>query len=185
MKKHWALNYLLSTNWRLWSDWVDAQADLSFRWVHMSFCWFCCVVAHISYDCCTHAYIIWASAEQNHQNVLCPQQRLRSACASAQSDQRLCYVLMRKLRNQGFCLWQRGLFSLGKCPGWSESSLAAQVILLVLSCTGWYRVLLNYVPTLFTDACHRFRFFSEDFFPPQTLLVSKELFSENSKLKDM
>ena len=26
---------------RLWSDWVDAQADLSLRWVHRTFCWFC------------------------------------------------------------------------------------------------------------------------------------------------
>ena len=24
-----------------WSDWADAQADLSLCWVHMSFCWFC------------------------------------------------------------------------------------------------------------------------------------------------
>ena len=24
-----------------WSDWVDAQADPSRRWVHMPFCWFC------------------------------------------------------------------------------------------------------------------------------------------------
>ena len=24
-----------------WSDWADAQADLSLRWVHMPFCWFC------------------------------------------------------------------------------------------------------------------------------------------------
>ena len=24
-----------------WSDWVDVQADLSFRWAYMSFCWFC------------------------------------------------------------------------------------------------------------------------------------------------
>ena len=29
MKKHWALKYLLSTQWRLWSDWAVAQADLS------------------------------------------------------------------------------------------------------------------------------------------------------------
>ena len=41
MKKHWTLNYLLSAQWRLWSDWVDAQADLSLRWAHISFCWFC------------------------------------------------------------------------------------------------------------------------------------------------
>ena len=24
-----------------WSDWADAQADPSLRWVHMPFCWFC------------------------------------------------------------------------------------------------------------------------------------------------
>ena len=24
-----------------WSDWANAQADLSFRWAHMPFCWFC------------------------------------------------------------------------------------------------------------------------------------------------
>ena len=38
MKKVWILNYLLSAQRRLWSDWVDAQADLTLRWVHMPFC---------------------------------------------------------------------------------------------------------------------------------------------------
>ena len=33
---------------------------------------------------------------------------------------------------------QRRLIRLGGCPGWSESSLGAYVILLVLSCTGSY-----------------------------------------------
>ena len=33
---------------RLWSDWVDAQADLSLRWVHMPFCWFCHEAAHFA-----------------------------------------------------------------------------------------------------------------------------------------
>ena len=47
MKKHWALNYLLSAQWRLWSDWADAQADLSFHWAHTPFCWFCFVAAHV------------------------------------------------------------------------------------------------------------------------------------------
>ena len=28
-----------------WSDWADAQADLSLRWAHMPFCWFCHVSA--------------------------------------------------------------------------------------------------------------------------------------------
>ena len=41
MKKAWVLTYLLSAQRRLWSDWADAQADLSLRWAHMQFCWFC------------------------------------------------------------------------------------------------------------------------------------------------
>ena len=29
-----------------WSDWADAQADLSLDWAHMPFCWFCYAAAH-------------------------------------------------------------------------------------------------------------------------------------------
>ena len=36
---HWAHN-------EDWSDWVDAQADLSLRWAHMLFCRFCHALAH-------------------------------------------------------------------------------------------------------------------------------------------
>ena len=32
---------------KLWSDWADAQTDLSLRWAHMYFCWYCCAVAHL------------------------------------------------------------------------------------------------------------------------------------------
>ena len=48
LKKPWVLSYTLSAHQRLWSDWVDAQADLSIRWAHRSFCWFWCAAAHIS-----------------------------------------------------------------------------------------------------------------------------------------
>ena len=48
MMKAWTLSYPLSAQWRLWSDWADAQADLSLaqsdlslRWAHMPFCRFC------------------------------------------------------------------------------------------------------------------------------------------------
>ena len=47
MKKTWVLSYPLSAQRRLWSDWVDAQADLSLRWAHMPFCCFCHEVAQI------------------------------------------------------------------------------------------------------------------------------------------
>ena len=32
---------------RLWSDWADVQDDLSLRWAHRSFCWFCHAATHI------------------------------------------------------------------------------------------------------------------------------------------
>ena len=37
MKKAWVLSYQLRARWRLWSDWADAQADLSLRWVQSHF----------------------------------------------------------------------------------------------------------------------------------------------------
>ena len=47
MKKAWVLSHPLSAQGRLWSDWADAQADLSLRWAHMSSCWFCHEAAEI------------------------------------------------------------------------------------------------------------------------------------------
>ena len=47
MKKAWVIGYPLSAQQRLWSDWVDAQVDLSLRWAHRPFCWFCHEVAQI------------------------------------------------------------------------------------------------------------------------------------------
>ena len=37
MKKAWVVSYPLSGQRRLWSDWADAQADLSLRWAHTHF----------------------------------------------------------------------------------------------------------------------------------------------------
>ena len=62
------------------------------------------------------------------------QRRLRSAWASAQSDQSLRCTLNGLLRTQAlFMRTANTLIRLGGCPGWSESSLGAHAILLVLS----------------------------------------------------
>ena len=54
MKKAWVLSYPLSAQRRLWSDWADAQADLSLCWEHTHFVGFvmswlisCCFVISI------------------------------------------------------------------------------------------------------------------------------------------
>ena len=58
---------------------------------------------------------------------VCAQQRLRSAWASAQSDQSLRWALNGYLRTQAFFMrTAKTLIRLGECPDWSESSLGAQ-----------------------------------------------------------
>ena len=46
MKKAWVLSYPSIAQRRLWSAWADTQADLSLRWAHILFCWFCHALAH-------------------------------------------------------------------------------------------------------------------------------------------
>ena len=70
---------------------------------------------------------IWAASWQNQQNGLCVQRRLRSAWASAQFDQSLpCpheESLAPKLPTK---YTAKTLIRLGRCSGWSESSLGTQ-----------------------------------------------------------
>ena len=47
LRKHCALIYPFSAQRRLWLDWADAQANLSLRCAHRSFCWLCCAVSHM------------------------------------------------------------------------------------------------------------------------------------------
>ena len=43
----------------IWSDWVDAQANLCLCWAHMPFCWFCHEAVYFFYDgYCSSAYPI-------------------------------------------------------------------------------------------------------------------------------
>ena len=79
MNKAWVHSYPLSRQWRLWSHWVDAEADVFIG--RTSFCWFCHAVAHLP------AQTNEPEQDKNQQNGLCAQQRLRSVWASTQSDQ--------------------------------------------------------------------------------------------------
>ena len=71
--------------------------------------------------------VIWAASWQKQQNDMCAQRRLRSAWASAQSDQSLCCALNGWLRTHAvFMRTAKTLNRLGECPGWSQSSLGRQ-----------------------------------------------------------
>ena len=67
-------------------------------------------------------HCIWAATWQKPTKWLCAQRRLRSAWASAQSDQSLCCALNAY---PFFMQTAKTLIRLGGCPGWSESSLGA------------------------------------------------------------
>ena len=47
MKNYWVRSYQMSTQQGLWSDWSDAQAELSLRWEHRLLYWFCHAAAQI------------------------------------------------------------------------------------------------------------------------------------------
>ena len=77
MKKDQGLSYPLSEQRRLWSDWADAQADLSLRRAHLLFCWFLMTwlicgcpdwfeSSPGAQSCC------WCSHEAAHLSVTCP-----------------------------------------------------------------------------------------------------------------
>ena len=62
MKKALVLSYRLSAQQRLWSDWADAQADLSLRWAHMPLCWFCHEAAQLCFLCFfLHSFFLFVS----------------------------------------------------------------------------------------------------------------------------
>ena len=97
--KTWVLSYPLSAQRRLWSDWADPQADLSLHWVHSHFVGFVMLRLLYSKSNPTENYYftvnsfkqlyIWDASWQNKQNGMGAQRQLRSAWASAQSDQSL------------------------------------------------------------------------------------------------
>ena len=73
-KKAWVLSYALSAQLRLWSDWADAQADLSLRWARMSLCWFCHNVAHFcnfSWTCVCHEVLFWIFSRTCKSEIIC------------------------------------------------------------------------------------------------------------------
>ena len=79
----------------------------------------------------------WAASWQNQQNCMCDQRRLRSASASAQSDQSLHCLHEESLGSElPIEHTAKTLIRLGRCPGWSESLLGVHAILLILSRCG-------------------------------------------------
>ena len=74
VKKHWVLCYPLSAQRRHWSDWADAQADLSLHLVHSHFVGF--VMRRLK----------WATSRENLSAGGCDQARHNPACSATETE---------------------------------------------------------------------------------------------------
>ena len=99
------------------SDDSDAQADLSLRWVHMPFCWFCHEAAHLKWSM-TKAYRMTCAPSEDMDPVW----SVFTICIMGSYGP--------KLSSGG----QWRLIRLAAWPGWSESLLDAQFKMLILLC---------------------------------------------------
>ena len=137
------LDALFPTIWRNCPFWKEINDSLIIQWLEYILIKFTITLKATWSPYRTYSLniSIWAASCQNQQNGMCAQRRLRSAWASAQSDQSLrcppeetlCPTLPTERTT-------KTLIRLGGCPGWSESSLGEHVILLVLSCGGSYMI---------------------------------------------
>ena len=116
---------------------------------------------------------------------MCSQRILRLVLVSAQSDQSLLYALSRQLRTKAFFMrTTKTLISLSGCSGWSESSLGAHAILLVLSWGGLF--VLRWMDTsgTFTAILYNGDNFCDLFCVPADQALSKNMSTLKGKESD-
>ena len=94
MEKAWVLSYPLSAQRWLWSDWADAQADLSLRRAHMHFLGYVMrwLKKKVSSDMCTQRRFNQPADLRNLIRIFtrrtssCAQRRFWSDCVDAHAD---------------------------------------------------------------------------------------------------
>ena len=145
MKKAWVLSYPLSAQRRLWSNWADAQADLSLRWAHSHFVGF--VMSWLKCrECHNHKPQPTPSIKRKRKRTkidaykmsldtrilvfwVCDQVRLKRACAATEaswslelSDIETRYIMLSRQ-------WTtKALIRLRGCACWSAPLLFANGI---------------------------------------------------------
>ena len=92
---------------------------------------------------------IWAEPWENVSYVICEQQRRRSACASAQSDQRLCCLLLRQYNiSRFYSRNSKTLASFYGCADRFVSGLFGNCRRHILWCRGSYGFSINTFPLI-------------------------------------
>ena len=110
MKKVLVLRYPLSAQRRLWSDWEDAQADLSLPWAHTHFVGF--VMSQLIFK------YVW------NQTPFIPPYPEWKLSGTQPYWIKMIWVVSCQNQHNGMCAQQRQI-SLGICRVWSGSPLSA------------------------------------------------------------
>ena len=115
------LCYSKCTQWIFLSDcagWSESSLDAHVR-------------RYVFWRCGSY---IWASAWQNQQTSMCAQRRLRSAWASAQSDQSLRYALNGEVMTQAFFMRTEGSDQTGRMSRliWVFAGRACHLVAFVM-----------------------------------------------------
>ena len=209
MKKAWVLSYPLSAQRRLWSDWVDVQADLSLQWAHNLFvgfvmsrficsseirCWFRVPLSEqvtgkrdnagrMPKTNKTDIIIVYNWDMTKPTKCVCAQRRLRSAWASAQSDQSLRCPHEESLgpelpteRTAKTLMHSEDSDQTGRMPRLTWVFAGRTLTLLVLSCRGSSSVTIPH-PSLHTAVSQHLYisttgFVRTIFFPPRAFEIT-------------
>ena len=106
---------------RHWSDWADAQADLSLRWGHMAFCWFCHEAAQIQTVCVR----VWTIIGESIKEAL-TQSGTQWTVATPEEDRTSIQMSRNMTKPTKWPVCQaKTRINLGIRPVWAESSLSA------------------------------------------------------------
>ena len=127
------LNSFFNLLWNLNHEWNHILLEYGVRmWVVLTeiFTFQSLLSSHDS-------HYIWAASWQNQQNDVGPAKTQTGLGIHPVWSESAVHSMGSRGAKASSCGQQR-LIRLGRCPGWSESSLAAQVILLVLSCSVSY-----------------------------------------------
>ena len=104
---------------RLWSDWANAQSDLSLHWAHRSFCWFRRAAAHLVDVCRIFYAAVISSRELNNRIVYND-----AFCGWIMQWERGWFEPRHEKTNKMTVRPAKTQISLGIRPVWSESSLS-------------------------------------------------------------
>ena len=133
----WKIHGPLATHWvhsEDWSDCADSQADLSLRWAHRPFCWFCPAPAHLV----AYSFSLMSTCD--------------SKLSAFSMDGHIIVSLMNFIY---FKVWliNRGKIEYHVCPGGHQRNELVTNMARSSAVVRWFYYVMFGVPAMFKPKC--------------------------------